>query len=169
MSLDFLPPPVGGWPWPSPSPGRWAWICSLPLEASTPFAWEYSTSIACCCTWPGALLIEGQIFTPGLDFPAWPQICLVLDSGLTWWSGLSADPARSSCMVAVRAGVPGVLSCWPHGVCRIGTCWTHCEITSSAQAAPRAPSQFICTSPKLLPLLKWNILVGPSSGLQHHC
>lgn len=168
-------------------PGSWAWICSLSLEASTPFAWEYLCSqllhlAMCPVDW-------------GPDPPPWTQLPSLASeqpchSGLTWWSGLSADPGYSSCVVALRAGVPGLLSCWLT-VCSgsFGTVlWTavtihwdvpdslwnhqlcqHSSSHSSAQAAPRAPFQFICTSPKLLPLLKWNILVASSSGVQHHC
>jgi len=93
---------------------------------------------------------------------------------MDWLGGLdSADPGYNFWIITSKAGAKGMLSwcCWPQKICSslheqdppaqcqvqprqcIRTCWTGCEITSSANTftrtaqhrlfVSRAPSQFL--------------------------
>lgn len=80
-----------------------------PWRYQPPFAWEHLCS--CCCTWPGALLIKGQILTPGLDFPAWPQNILLTPDCL---GGLDSLQTLATTPEWLFSGLE-CQACWPVG------------------------------------------------------
>lgn len=204
LVLSFLPFPSGlgvGAQLSSPGGSSWRKPCSNPDSSGCrpQLPLLGSGSLACSCLWS---CLSRCPVDSGPDPDPWTWLSsltleLPCHYGLSWWSGLSTDPGHSFWITASRAGVPGMLSwyCWSQRMCGslhvqdplaqchvqqrqcIRTCWTHCEITSSANtctctAQHRLPPELL---PNLshswsvplqnsLPLLTWNVLVGFSAA-----